>query len=96
MPQHIRLSRGMWLSYQILIFDIIGMCVLKFECHILNFSKNANEVILHAFIPYIQVMIKHNVSFQILWLRILYMNYEKWSFSENSISHPPSFALQSN
>ena len=37
-------------------------CVFSY----LNFYKNANEVTLHAFVPYIQVMIKHNASFQIV------------------------------
>ena len=41
-------------------------CVLNFEGHLLTFSKNANEIVLHAIVTYFQVIIKHNASFRIV------------------------------
>ena len=41
-------------------------CVLNFDDHILTFSKNASEIVLHSFATYIQVIVKHNASFRIV------------------------------
>ena len=61
-----------------LIYESNFLFVLNFESHILNLRKNAGEVLSHTFVPYIQVMIKHNTSFQIIQLSILHINSEKW------------------
>ena len=49
-------------------FNLINnlSCVLNFEGHILTYSKNASEIVLHYFATYIQVIVKHNDSFRIV------------------------------
>ena len=43
--------------------------LIKVICHvflILTFCKNADEIVLHSFATYIQVIIKHDASFRIV------------------------------
>ena len=67
-------------SFVQLIFNLVKVITCMFlisKFIFLNFSKTASEAILHNFVSYIRVMIKHNTSFQIVWLDILHINYEK-------------------
>ena len=48
------------------LIKVIYRVFLSFEGHILTFSKNASEILLHTFATYIQVIIKHNASFGIV------------------------------
>ena len=73
-------------------FNLIinSLCFLHFEGHILTYSKNASKIVLHYFATYIQVIVKHNDSFRIVWLSILYTNYKNDNFQYKQLL-PPTF-----
>ena len=54
----------------------------------MTFSKNASEMVLHYFASYIQVNVKHNVSFRIVWLGILHTNYKDDNFQYKELLSP--------
>ena len=55
-----------------------------------DLQENANKIVLHSFVTYIQVIIKHNASSRTVYLSILHTNYKNDNFQYKQLL-PPTF-----